>query len=286
MSAILFGSIGTIADTSELQRQAFNQAFEAHGLDWRWHRAEYLTMLEKSGGQKRITDYADFTKQTVDAEAIHRSKSEFFQKSLTESQVLPRFGVIETIQNAKSKGLKLALVTTTSQENISLLIKALHPSIQAADFDLIVDASSVKHPKPDQAAYTFSLERLDEKSDDCIAIEDNLDGVEAILEKLKNIEQKLPSSREIVDPVIESPINLLEASTQDIEIALKQVRTQNKQISAAIKAVQYWKQSEQGLTWENLGKSKTNSQHKIEGFGDGTYNQLCKVATIPGEKNR
>ena len=181
MSAILFGSIGTIADTSELQRQAFNQAFKAHGLDWCWNRDEYLTMLEKSGGQKRIAEYASSTGQTVDAEAIHRSKSDFFQKILTKSQMLPRFGVVETIQDARSKGLKLALVTTTSQENISLLIKALHPSIQAADFDLIVDASSVKHPKPDKAAYTFALERLGEKPDDCIAIEDNLGGVEAAI---------------------------------------------------------------------------------------------------------
>jgi HAD superfamily hydrolase (TIGR01509 family) len=181
MSAILFGSIGTIADTSELQRQAFNQAFKAHGLDWCWNRADYLTMLEKSGGQKRIADYAGSTGQTVDAEAIHRSKSEFFQKSLTESQVPHRFGVVETIQGAKSKGLKLALVTTTSQKNISLLIEALRPNIQVADFDLIVDASSVKHPKPDKAAYTFALERLGEKPDDCIAIEDNLDGVEAAI---------------------------------------------------------------------------------------------------------
>jgi phosphoglycolate phosphatase-like HAD superfamily hydrolase len=63
MSAILFGSIGTIADTSELQRQAFNQAFKAHGLDWCWDREEYLTLLEKSGGQKRIADYAGSTGQ-------------------------------------------------------------------------------------------------------------------------------------------------------------------------------------------------------------------------------
>jgi HAD superfamily hydrolase (TIGR01509 family) len=181
MSAILFGSIGTIADTSELQRQAFNQAFKAHGLDWYWNREEYLTMLEKSGGQQRIADYAGSTGQTADAEAIHRSKSEFFQESLTKSQVMPRLGVVETIQGAKSKGLKLALVTTTSQENISLLIEALRPNIQTADFDLIVDASSVKYPKPDKAAYIFALEKLGEKPDDCIAIEDNLGGVEAAI---------------------------------------------------------------------------------------------------------
>jgi HAD superfamily hydrolase (TIGR01509 family) len=181
MSAIFFGSIGTIADTSELQRQAFNQAFKTHGLDWCWNREEYLTMLEKSGGQQRIANYAASTGQIVDVEAIHRSKSEFFQKSLAESQVLPRFGVVETIQGAKNKGLKLALVTTTSQKNISSLLEALRPTIQATDFDLIVDASSVERPKPDQAAYAFALERLGEKPDDCIAIEDNLCGVEAAI---------------------------------------------------------------------------------------------------------
>jgi HAD superfamily hydrolase (TIGR01509 family) len=181
MPAILFGSISTIADTSELQRQAFNQAFKAHGLDWDWHRADYLTMLEKSGGQQRITDYANSIGQTVDAEAIHRSKSEFFQDSLIESQVRPRFGVVETIQGAKSKGLKIAFVTTTTQENISLLMKALYPIIQATDFDLILNADLVDRPKPDKAAYTFALEKLGERSGDCIAIEDNLAGVESAI---------------------------------------------------------------------------------------------------------
>jgi HAD superfamily hydrolase (TIGR01509 family) len=177
MSAIFFGSIGTIADTSELQRKAFNQAFKTHGLDWCWSREDYIAMLEKSGGEQRIAEYASATGQTVDAGAVHQSKSEFFQKSLVQSQVSPRLGVVETIQNAKNKGLKLALVTTTSQANISLLINALSPSIQRTDFDLIVDASNVERPKPDKAAYTFALEQLGEKPSDCIVIEDNLGGV-------------------------------------------------------------------------------------------------------------
>ena len=54
MPALLFGSISTIADTSELQRQAFNDAFEAHGLDWRWDRDEYRSLLEQSGGMDRV----------------------------------------------------------------------------------------------------------------------------------------------------------------------------------------------------------------------------------------
>jgi beta-phosphoglucomutase-like phosphatase (HAD superfamily) len=77
--------------------------------------------------------------------------------------------------------LKIAFVTTTSQENISMLMAALQPSIQVTDFDLILNDSSVDRPKPDKAAYTFALEKLGERSANCIAIEDNLGGVEAAI---------------------------------------------------------------------------------------------------------
>ncbi len=179
MSAILFGSIGTIIDTSELQRQSFNQAFKAHKLDWHWHREDYLAMLEKSGGRNRVANYADSIGQTVDAEAVHRSKSEFFQDILTKSQVEPRAGVVETIQGAKSQGLKIAFVTTTTQKNISALMEALRLSIQVNDFDFISNADLVDRLKPDKAAYILALEKLGERSADCIAIEDNLDGIRA-----------------------------------------------------------------------------------------------------------
>ncbi len=181
MSAILFGSISTIADTSELQRQAFNRAFELHGLDWHWPREEYITMLGESGGRKRIDRYAASVGQSVDAEAIHQSKSKIFQESLTEGQVQPRSGVVETIQGAKKNGLKVALVTTTSEQNVSSLIEALSPSIRATDFDKIVSAADVKRSKPAKDAYVFVLEQLDEGSDSCVAIEDNVDGVEAAI---------------------------------------------------------------------------------------------------------
>jgi phosphoglycolate phosphatase-like HAD superfamily hydrolase len=59
MPAVLFGSIGALADTSELQREAFNDAFRAHGLDWTWSRDEYQQLLAESGGEQRIAAYAE-----------------------------------------------------------------------------------------------------------------------------------------------------------------------------------------------------------------------------------
>ena len=55
---VLFGSIGTIIETSEIQRQSFNDAFKEAGLDWYWNETDYKNLLQKSGGAKRIEDFA------------------------------------------------------------------------------------------------------------------------------------------------------------------------------------------------------------------------------------
>ena len=39
MKAILFGSIGTLVETSEIQRKRYNLAFEKVGVDWYWNTA-------------------------------------------------------------------------------------------------------------------------------------------------------------------------------------------------------------------------------------------------------
>lgn len=117
----------------------------------------------------------------------------------------------------------------------------------------------------------------------------NNDKIEAVLERLDTIQQQLTSSRKVsgIKPV-ENQINLLDASNQAIEVALRQVNTQSKHITAAIEVVQYWKQSRQGLTWKNLEisvKAKMGKQHKIEGFAKATYDRLLAVAFIPGQDN-
>ena len=178
MSAILLGSISTIADTSELQRQAFNEAFAEHGLDWNWDRDTYVGMLEKSGGQNRVADYASARGEDVDAEAVHRTKSEIYRRHVSEDPPATRPGVADTLAAARSQGLHVALVTTTSPDNVTALLDAL-PDVGRDDFDLVVDSSSVGTPKPDAAAYSFALERLGEAAGDCVAVEDNVGGVDA-----------------------------------------------------------------------------------------------------------
>lgn len=177
MPAILFGSIGTIADTSELQRQSFNKAFALHNLDWHWSRAEYMSLLEKSGGTHRIEEYARSRGQSVDVSAIHHSKSEIFQKALREDHLVARPGVVDVMQKAKQNGLKLALVTGTSEQNVLSMLDALRNEIDANDFDLVLNSSKIQHPKPAKDAYEFALRELNQMPHSCVAIENNVDGL-------------------------------------------------------------------------------------------------------------
>ena len=179
MAAILFGSIGTIVETSELQRAAFNRAFEDHNLDWNWSRPQYRELLAKSGGTERIDAYAKGLNQKVDASAIHLSKSERFQQMLRRSSLRPRDGVCDVIRNSKTNGFKIAFVTTTLRANLDALFESVRSHILESDFDLVTDASLIRRPKPAGDVYEHALKTLAEDRATSIAIEDNVDGVTA-----------------------------------------------------------------------------------------------------------
>src|ERR1700761_4158824 len=181
MPALLLGSISAVADTSELQRQAFNQAFKEHGLDWSWDQDQYRAMLSESGGQARIAAYAQSRGQSVDAQAVHETKSRIFQEDLAKGGLTPRPGVVDAVQGVKGNGWKVGFVTTTSPANVAALREALSPQLSASDFDVIVDATSVPQAKPDKAAYVFALQQLGQVPGECVAVEDNVGGFQAAL---------------------------------------------------------------------------------------------------------
>lgn len=166
-------------DVSELQRDAFNESFKAHGLDWNWSQDEYKELLRESGGEKRIGEFAKERGEDVDASAVYETKSEIFRTKLADQAPGPRDGVAETVADAKGDGYKVALVTTTSRANLEALAEGVKPALDLGDFDLVVDKSEVDSPKPDGAVYEYAISQLGIEPTECVAIENNLDGVSA-----------------------------------------------------------------------------------------------------------
>lgn len=179
VSAVLLGSISTVVDTSELQRRAFNEAFSRHGLDWEWDRDRYVAMLESNGGRDRIAEYAQSVGESVDADAVHATKSQIFQELLASSDLHARPGVAETIRTAHEQGLRVGLVTSTSKENVAALLDGVKGDIGAGELDVVVDSSRVERTKPDPAAYRVALQELGLEASQAVAVEDNAGGVRA-----------------------------------------------------------------------------------------------------------
>jgi HAD superfamily hydrolase (TIGR01509 family) len=177
MTTILFGSISSIADTSELQRQAFNDAFARHGLDWTWDRETYRGMLGGNGGAARIAAYAERRGEEVDAAAIHADKTDRFHELLSSRGVEPRPGVADCLRAARDRGIAVAVATTTTPSNVTAVLDAT--GIDPDGLAFVLDAEQVQRPKPDPEVYRVALERLAEPAGACVAVEDNPGGVAA-----------------------------------------------------------------------------------------------------------
>ena len=171
MKALFLGSIGVIAETSELQRQAYNAAFAEHGLDWYWNVANYCEMLKNPGGIKRINSFSNGLLSADEITAIHSKKEAFFSDFLRQG-IAPRPGVSECILKCKQNGVRLGFITTTTSNNIDTLSYALKEHLEFTDFDLITTKDDVSAEKPNSDVYSYALNRFGMDANEVIAIED------------------------------------------------------------------------------------------------------------------
>ena len=170
--ALLFGSIGSIVETSEIQRKSFNKAFKQYGLDWNWSKREYQSLLNKSGGKNRISRYAKKKKILVNSAYLRKLKTKIFNNYLKKNQLKLRPGVKNLISLCKKENIKIAFVSSTSKNNINAILYSLRNSLNKSDFNFIGSEKLVKKLKPNPDIYLLTLNKLKLKANDCVAIED------------------------------------------------------------------------------------------------------------------
>ena len=171
--ALLFGSIGTLVETSEIQRKSFNEAFKKKGLDWYWTKKEYIKLLNKSGGRDRILEYAKKKYTKVNAKQLRNLKTKLFNNFLKKNYLKLRPGVKNIINFCNKEKIKLAFVTSTSKNNINSILFSLRKSISQKNFNFIGNSKLVKNLKPNPDIYLLALKKLKLKPKECLAIEDS-----------------------------------------------------------------------------------------------------------------
>jgi HAD superfamily hydrolase (TIGR01509 family) len=183
--ALIFDVDGTLADTEELHRQAFNEAFFACGVGWRWGPALYAELLQVTGGKERIASY--LSQQRVAATErgrllrlipqIHATKTRLYQELVALGHLHPRDGVLRLLTEARAAGLKLAIASTTSPQNVESLLTSSFGHEAVRWFTVIATGDIVARKKPAPDIYNYALERLGVASRRAIAFEDSAIGV-------------------------------------------------------------------------------------------------------------
>ena len=185
LQALIFDVDGTLADTErDGHRPAFNAAFADAGLPWHWDEGLYGELLSVTGGKERIRFFCerhapDFLCQADVAARIkelHAVKTRHYA-ALCARGIPLRPGVEQLLREARAAGLRLAIATTTTPENISAL---LAPDLLAL-FEIVGAGDTVANKKPAPDIYLWVLAQLALPSAACLAIEDSANGLKAAL---------------------------------------------------------------------------------------------------------
>lgn len=183
--ALIFDVDGTLAETEEAHRHAFNDTFGEFGLNWHWSAELYRDLLKTTGGKERMRAYAANHLHIDPAEIpvvdIHKRKTTRYGELISEGTVPLRPGVEALINDACAGGVRVAVATTTNLPNVDRLIRATMGVAAEDAFEVIAAGDMVKAKKPAPDVFQLALEGLDLPAKDCLAFEDSLNGLKSAL---------------------------------------------------------------------------------------------------------
>jgi beta-phosphoglucomutase-like phosphatase (HAD superfamily) len=187
LRALIFDVDGTIADTEEIRRNAFNQAFKEHQLDWTWNKSLYSRLLKVAGCKERLKAYinslsiapAERSALTERVQSIYDTETANFTRAVLAGQVPLRDGVLRLMEEARRAHVRLAIASASAHRNIDAVLRSNLGPAAVVRFSVIGAGNEVARKKPAPDIYNWVLRELDESPSACVAIEDSENGVRA-----------------------------------------------------------------------------------------------------------
>jgi phosphoglycolate phosphatase-like HAD superfamily hydrolase len=172
IQAIIFDVDGTLADTEDGHRIAFNKAFAERGLPWHWDVPLYDQLLAVTGGKERIRYYLqDFncpalpSPPTSMASCANCMRQDPQYTAMVRGGQIPlRPGIKTLIETAHAAGIRLGIATTTAPDNVAALLEVGLGPHWAELFGAVGCGDMVPNKKPAPDVYLWVLQQLGVKA--------------------------------------------------------------------------------------------------------------------------
>lgn len=190
LTTLLFDVDGTLAETEEVHRESFNEAFRNAGLDWHWSVETYGDLLAVTGGKERIRHFIETRLDGFDPRddldafiaRLHADKTDIYTRTVSTGGVPMRPGVRRLLEQARAAGLRLGIATTTTPANVTALLRHSLAGDAEQWFEVIAAGGVVPAKKPAPDIYFHAMRELGVTPGECLAFEDSHNGLRSALD--------------------------------------------------------------------------------------------------------
>lgn len=185
LKALIFDVDGTIANTEYRGHlPACNEAFATLSYPIKWTWDEFVAMQAVPGNAQRMRlSLQAWNPRLSDQELDERveglvalKKKFYIEKYLPDLPL--RDGVLNIMQEALRRGVRLAVVSMSYEAQVNALLASRLPDIYA-HLDPILGKESGPKTAPDSPLYKRCLAELGTKPEETLVIEDSQEGFEA-----------------------------------------------------------------------------------------------------------
>ncbi len=167
--ALLFDLDGTLAETDSLHLPTWVDVLQPYGIEV--DEGFYKERISGRSNSKIVEDLLP-NLSVEEGQRLAAAKEASFRERAHELEPLP--GLINLMQDGKSRGLSLALVTNAPEDNVEAILLALE---LGEFFDEVVLSDEVGSVKPDPAPYKAALDKLGLFPEEALAFEDSTSGI-------------------------------------------------------------------------------------------------------------
>jgi beta-phosphoglucomutase-like phosphatase (HAD superfamily) len=177
IKAILFDMDGVLIDAKDWHYEALNKALSLFGMEISHY--DHLVTYDGLPTKKKLEM---LTLERGLPRALHNFINDIKQEftfQLGYAKCKPIFTHQYALSHLKVKGYKIVACSNSIRKTMEILFER---AALTDYFDFYLSNEDVKKPKPNPEMYIVAMERLALKPEECLILEDNVNGIKAASE--------------------------------------------------------------------------------------------------------